>query len=143
MNLTDDYKNRLKNRLFGLLCEYEKEREWRKYLDAILIELYGFAEENFKSKGLSDKIGMYQAFEKWQDKKPDLSLLPEVDSGKGVSPTSDIVDAFALCEYLRMELKLRAGIVQLHELQKYQIECFNTISKECPQGMLVEPFITM
>lgn len=97
----------------------------------------------FSSYGLSDKIGMYQAFEKWQDKKPDLSLLPEVDSGKGVSPTSDIVDAFALCEYLRMELKLRAGIVQLHELQKYQIECFNTISKECPQGMLVAPFITM
>ena len=46
MNLSDEYKTRLKNRLFGLLCEYEKEREWRKYLDAILIELYGFANEN-------------------------------------------------------------------------------------------------
>ena len=46
MNLTDDYKNKLKNRLFGLLCEYEKGREWRKYLEAILIELYGFEKEN-------------------------------------------------------------------------------------------------
>jgi hypothetical protein len=41
--ISEDYKTRLKNRLFGLLCEYEKEREWRKYLDAILIELHGFA----------------------------------------------------------------------------------------------------
>jgi hypothetical protein len=43
--MSEDYKTRLKNRLFGLLCEYEKEREWRKYLDAILIELHGFAPE--------------------------------------------------------------------------------------------------
>ena len=46
MALTDDYKNKLKNRLFGLLCEYEKGREWRRYLDAVLIELHGFSKEN-------------------------------------------------------------------------------------------------
>lgn len=40
-----EYKGRLKNRLFGLLCEYEKGREWRKFLDAIQIELLGFSEE--------------------------------------------------------------------------------------------------
>lgn len=45
MRLTDDYRNKLKNRLFGLLCECEKGREWRKYLDAIMIELHGFNEE--------------------------------------------------------------------------------------------------
>lgn len=45
MMLTPDYKQRLKNRLFGLLCEYEKGREWQKFLDAILIELDGFAKE--------------------------------------------------------------------------------------------------
>ena len=49
MTLSNDYKTRLKNRLFGLLCEYEKEREWRKYLDAILIELHGFAPEEQSS----------------------------------------------------------------------------------------------
>ena len=49
MTLTEDYKNRLKNRIFGLLCEYEKGREWRKYLDAILIELYGFEKEDQSS----------------------------------------------------------------------------------------------
>lgn len=47
--LTDDYKDRLKNRLFGLLCEFEKGREWRKYLDALLIELYGFPKDDRSS----------------------------------------------------------------------------------------------
>lgn len=45
MEISEEYRNKLKNRLFGLLCEYEKEREWRKYLDAIMIELYGFSKE--------------------------------------------------------------------------------------------------
>ena len=42
----EGYYNKLKNKLFGLLCEYEKDREWEKFLDSILIELYGFEEEN-------------------------------------------------------------------------------------------------
>lgn len=95
----------------------------------------------FSGYGLSDKIGMKDAFYKWNEKKPDLSTLPIVDNGKGVGPTSDICDAYALCEYLRMELKLRAGLVQLHELPKQQIECFNICTKEHPQGLLVAPFI--
>ena len=95
----------------------------------------------FSGYGLSDKIGMKDAFYKWNEKKPDLSSLPIVDNGKGVGPTSDICDAYALCEYLRMELKLRAGLVQLHELTKQQIECFNICTKEHPQGLLVAPFI--
>ena len=95
----------------------------------------------FSGYGLSDKIGMKDAFYKWNEKKPDLSTLPIVDYGKGVGPTSDICDAYALCEYLRMELKLRAGLVQLHSLPKHQIECFNICTKEHPQGLLVAPFI--
>ena len=39
------YNNKLKNRLFGVLCEFEKNGEWEKYLDSILIELMGYAEE--------------------------------------------------------------------------------------------------
>lgn len=95
----------------------------------------------FSGYGLSDKIGMKDAFYKWNEKKPDLSSLPIVDNGKGVGPTSDICDAYALCEYLRMELKIRAGLVQLHLLPKHQIECFNICTKEHPQGLLVAPFI--
>lgn len=41
----EGYNNKLKSRLFGLLCEYEKEREWEKFLDSILIELMGYPEE--------------------------------------------------------------------------------------------------
>lgn len=96
----------------------------------------------FSGYGLSDKIGMKDAFYKWNEKKPDLSSLPIVDNGKGVGPTSDICDAYALCEYLRMELKLRAGLVQLHSLPKHQIECFNICTKETPTGLLTAPFIT-
>ena len=96
----------------------------------------------FSGYGLSDKIGMRDAFDKWLGIKPDLSSLPEVDNGKGVAPVSDIIDAFALCEFLRMELKLRSGLVQLHLLPKYQIECFNICTKETPTGLLTAPFIT-
>ena len=41
----EGYCNKLKNKLFGLLCEFEKDRDWEKFLDSILIELMGFEEE--------------------------------------------------------------------------------------------------
>lgn len=44
-NVKEAYNNKLKNKLFGLLCEFEKGREWEKFLDSILIELAGFSEE--------------------------------------------------------------------------------------------------
>lgn len=44
----EGYSNKLKNKLFGLLCEFEKGREWEKFLDSILIELQGF-DENEKT----------------------------------------------------------------------------------------------
>ena len=44
--IEEGYNNKLKNKLFGLLCEYEKNREWEKFLDAILVELMGFPEEH-------------------------------------------------------------------------------------------------
>ena len=38
----DAYNNKLKNKIFHLLCEYEEDGEWEKFLDSILIELEGF-----------------------------------------------------------------------------------------------------
>ena len=35
------YYNKLKGRLYGLLCEKEKEGSWEEFLDTILIELIG------------------------------------------------------------------------------------------------------
>ena len=40
------YNNRLSSKLFGLLCEREKGREWEKFLDSILIETMGRSEED-------------------------------------------------------------------------------------------------
>lgn len=42
----EGYINKLKSKLFGLLCEREKERTWEKFLDSILCELLGFPDEN-------------------------------------------------------------------------------------------------
>lgn len=39
------YNNKLKSKLYGLLCEFEKEGEWEKFLNSILIELMGYSEE--------------------------------------------------------------------------------------------------
>lgn len=39
------YNNKLKSKLFGLLCEREKGRDWERFLDSILIELMGYSEE--------------------------------------------------------------------------------------------------
>ena len=36
---------KLKIQLYGLLCEYEKERDWEAFLDSIIIELIGYPNE--------------------------------------------------------------------------------------------------
>lgn len=43
--LQEAYNNKLKSKMFGLLCEFEKGREWEKFLDSILIELLGYSDE--------------------------------------------------------------------------------------------------
>lgn len=43
--LLEGYKNKLKDRLFGLLCEREKDGEWVKFLDTIIIELAAWEKE--------------------------------------------------------------------------------------------------
>ncbi len=42
----EGYRNKLKSKLYGLLCEREKDGEWETFLDSILIELNGIPEEN-------------------------------------------------------------------------------------------------
>lgn len=44
--VVEGYNNKLKNKLFGLLCEYEKDGDWESFLDSIIIELNDFSEEN-------------------------------------------------------------------------------------------------
>lgn len=42
----EGYRNKLKGRLYGVLCEKEKNGEWEKFLDSIIIELIGFNKAN-------------------------------------------------------------------------------------------------
>jgi hypothetical protein len=44
----EGYKNKMKSKLYGLLCEREKEGAWEKFLDTILIELMGY-DDNSKT----------------------------------------------------------------------------------------------
>lgn len=53
----DGYKNKLKGRLYGLLCEKEKNGEWEKFLEAINIELMGFEQESINYWVLRGKLG--------------------------------------------------------------------------------------
>ena len=39
------YNEKLRNKLYGLLCEREKGRDWESFLDSILIELMGFKDD--------------------------------------------------------------------------------------------------
>lgn len=50
------YKNKLKGRLYGLLCEKEKNGEWEKFLDSILIELQGLGENSINYWALIGKL---------------------------------------------------------------------------------------
>lgn len=44
--IKEAYNNKLKNKLYGLLCEFEKGGAWEAFLDSILIELEGIPEED-------------------------------------------------------------------------------------------------
>ena len=46
MIVSEGYKNKLKNKYFGLLREREKNGEWEKFLNTIIIELMGFSDDN-------------------------------------------------------------------------------------------------
>ena len=54
----DGYKNKLKGRLFGLLCEREKDGEWEKFLDSIIIELMGLGANSINWWPLLGKLAL-------------------------------------------------------------------------------------
>ena len=41
----DGYKNKLKGRLYGVLCEREKNGDWEKFLNSIIIEIIGMKDD--------------------------------------------------------------------------------------------------
>ncbi len=45
--IEEGYINRLKNKLFGLLCEFENKGQWESFLDSIVTELFNVPEEEW------------------------------------------------------------------------------------------------
>lgn len=97
----------------------------------------------FAKNGNADKISMYRAFQDYICLyKPSIKDLPEVTDGKkGASPTSDIVDAFGICDLLYTELLLRHGKILLSNLDTKTIEVFNSVDKKNDNNLLVREFI--
>lgn len=53
----EGYKNKLKGRLYGVLCEKEKENgDWEKFLNSILIELKGLEPSSINYWPLMGKL---------------------------------------------------------------------------------------
>ena len=54
------YRHRLQNKLFGLLCEFEKSGNWESCLDSIIIELEGVpeSEQTINYITLCNKVNM-------------------------------------------------------------------------------------
>lgn len=50
------YKDKLKNRIYGVLCEREKGGDWEKYLESIIIELIGMEAESINYWTLRAKL---------------------------------------------------------------------------------------
>lgn len=95
----------------------------------------------FSQYGLADKITMKRSFDSFRGIKPDIAFLPEVNNGHGVSPTSDIVDATAIVEMLRKELRLKAGLDDIKSEPKFIRECFLNDTKAHPDGLLSSQWI--
>ena len=139
----EDYAVDAQGKVFDL-AEFEGGVKMRLYEEGKKLRFYPPKSNKkfFSGNGNSNKLRMYElGYLAWNDPKPDLSTLPEVKKADGVSPTSDIIDAYALCEFLRFELKLRDGKLNLGDLTKAQKEVFTKKSDVMPNGLLAKKFL--
>lgn len=67
--------------------------------------------------------------------------LPVVNKEDGVSPTSDIIDAYWLVQILLLELKLRRGAVHLKDYPENVVRVFNRVTKHYPSNILDTDFL--
>lgn len=94
------------------------------------------------TKGVADKITMSDFFDAYKvSHKPDMKCMPLVNKGSGVSPTSDIIDAFFICELLYKELQLRKAVIDLKNEPEHVIRVFNKVTKSYPTNILGRDFI--
>lgn len=95
----------------------------------------------YTGSGDSNKVAMYKQFKADTDPKPDISCLPEVTSGDGNPPTSDIIDAYAIAKMLIYHMKLNKGIIDISKEPKHLKEVFTTKSEEKPNGLIAVEYV--
>jgi hypothetical protein len=93
-------------------------------------------------RGNADKLAMYDAFMQIPvEQRIDISTLPVVETSKGKSPTSDIIDAFYITKLLQTELKLRRGLLSLKDMSEDINWIFNRVTKTSDENILTREFI--
>jgi Holliday junction resolvasome RuvABC endonuclease subunit len=113
---------------------FEKGIPFRLY-DPNSIKKYG------TGKGNADKITMYDKYMDFKGMKMDIKAMPIPNKGSGVSPTSDVVDAFWIAKLLQLEIQLRKGVITLQSLSEDDISIFNRVTKSLPTNILSRDFI--
>lgn len=92
--------------------------------------------------GGANKIEMFQRFLEVKGEETFREMgLPVVNKEKGVSPTSDIIDAFWIAHLLLTELKLRRGLIELKGMPEKMIKVFNRVTKAYPENILSTNFL--
>lgn len=139
-----------------MIAEFIGNIKYYAYINNIKIRLYDPNSNKYLAtgKGSADKPEMWDSYvsKEFSNDKLDLSDLPPIPTfqkgskaglrdSKGVSPTSDIVDAWFLIKTLHLELQLRHGKVLLTDLEPKYLTVFNRVTKAFPENILVRPFI--
>lgn len=84
----DGYRNKLKGRLYGLLCEKEKNGEWEKFLDSILIEVQGLGANSINWWALMGKLSQlkYLSYDYFRRTIFEcMNLVSNLDTPDGIS----------------------------------------------------------
>lgn len=93
-------------------------------------------------RGNADKLAMYDEFINIPvEHRIDISDLPKVETSKGKSPTSDIIDAYYIMKLLQTELKLRRGLLSLRDMSENMNWIFNRVTKTSDENILTREFI--
>jgi len=139
-----------------MIAEFAGNIKYYAYTNNIKMRLYDPNTNKYLATGIGSakKPDMYDSYisEEFSKEKIDISDLPPIPvfgkgskagerDEKGISPTSDIVDAWFLCKTLHLELQLRHGKILLSDLSEKYLTVFNRVTKAFPENILVRPFI--
>jgi len=125
-------------------CQTAKLRAYEHWRSKVRIYDIGVHKRAFSGHGNSDKVAMWDAY--WRQYPNDILNLkkfnmPVPTKKEGVSPTSDIIDAFSICSLLRTELMVRAGMKDMKDLDDCVRQAFLYVSKSQPQNLLTTDFM--